>query len=291
MRRTLLAALLTFAIPAAGRAETFKLANGDKVSGQVVERTQDTITLDNPVLGRIEIPVAKLAPEKPPRPGLFGTDFLAGWTRNFQLGLNGQEGNKVSSDFTSILDLDYEDESRRWAVEAAYFYSSSDHEASKNNGRLSVEHDWLFPGSRFFAFAGGRADYDQFQSWEYRIQGRGGLGYEFVKTDRFKLRGRVGPSVTREFNADQFFVEALVGIEGSWKINEKLSVEASNTIYPALNQLGEYRNVSSLSWRWKLAEDPSLSLNVGVNNEYQTDVPEGNRHNDFKYFGTVGLGF
>lgn len=291
MRMALVVVLALYAIPAMARADTFKLANGDKVSGHVVARTPDTITLDNPVLGRIEIPVAKLAPEKPPRPGLFGTNLLKGWTRTLQLGMNGQTGNTVSNDFTSILDLDAEDEWRRWAVEAAYFYSSADHQASKNNGHLSVDRDWLFPGSRWFAFAGGRGDYDQFQSWEYRVQAKGGVGYDFLKTKRLAIRGRLGPSVTREFNPGQLFIEALVGIHASWKVNDKLSIQGDNTIYPAFNQLGEYRNVSSLSWKWQLAEHPLLSLNLGVRNEYQTDVAQGNRHDDFKYFGTVGLGF
>lgn len=291
MRIAAAVAFMVLMCSVSAHADTFKLANGDQVTGDVVERTQDTITLQSPILGRIEVPVAQLAPEKPPRPGLFGTSFLAGWKRTFRLGMNGEGGDSTTADATTGLSLRYEDEERRWRIDTAYFYSRADSEQTKSNGFISAERDWLFSDSPWFAFAGARGDYDAFRSWEYRVQGKGGVGYEFVKTKDFSLRGRLGPSITQEFKADRFLVEALAGVDLAWKVNDKLSVEAHNTIYPALNKLGSYRNVTALGWKWMLAKEPALSLDLGVENEYQTDVASGNRHNDLKYYGTVGLDF
>jgi hypothetical protein len=49
--------------------------------------------------------------------------------------------------------------------------------------------------------------------------------------------------------------------------------------------------VSDLRWRWNLAAKPALSLNAGVENEYQSDVAPGRKNNDLKYYTSVGLDF
>ena len=70
------------------QTETIELSNGDKVTGAVVERTNEKIVLTHDLFGRIEIPLAEVKPPEPPNPGLFGTGFLAGWTRTFSLGVS-----------------------------------------------------------------------------------------------------------------------------------------------------------------------------------------------------------
>ena len=69
------------------------------------------------------------------------------------------------------------------------------------------------------------------------------------------------------------------------------SIRLSNYIYPALNDLGEFRNVTSFGWKWKLMEDPGLSLLAGVDNEYQSKVESGFKHNDLKYSTSLGIDF
>ena len=272
-------------------ADTIELTNGDKLSGEVIEQTADGTVIEHPVFGRLEIPAEKIKPPKAPNAGLFGTSFLAGWTRTFQLGVSGAQGNTKNNDVLAALDMDYEDEKKRWALDAAYRFGAADGATTENAGLAQLRRDWLLPESRWFFFGIGRFDYDQFRSWTYRVNGSGGIGYEFLKSERFDLTGRLGPSLTKEFNENDFFVEALVGLDALWKISPNHSLGLSNIIYPALNDLGEFRNLSTLAWKWKLMEDPGLSLIAGVDNEYESSVESGLKHNDVKYSTSIGLDF
>lgn len=284
-------ALCLLALAPAAVADTIELTNGDKVSGEVLEQTAERIVIEHPVFGRLEIPADRIQPPEAPNGGLFGTSFLAGWTRTFQLGVSGAKGNTRNNDVLAALDLDYEDDERRWAFDAAYRFGAADGETNKHDAFTQLRRDWLLPGSRWFFFGIGRFDYDQFKSWRTRLNGSGGVGYQFVKGERFELQGLFGPSVTKEFNEDDFFVEALVGLEALWKIAPGHTLGLSNTIFPALNDLGEFRNLSSLAWKWKLMEDPGLSLVAAVDNEYESKVESGLKHYDVKYSTSIGIDF
>jgi hypothetical protein len=290
MRRILAFALLALAPPTAA-ADSIDLVNGDKLSGDVLERTDERVVLEHPVLGRIEIPVEQIKPPRAPNRGLFGTSFLAGWTRTFQLGVSGAQGNTKNNDVLAALDLDYEDEDKRWNFDAVYRFGAADGETNKHDAFTQLRRDWLLNESPWFLFAIGRFDYDHFRTWTYRLNGSGGIGYQFLKGERFELQGLFGPSLTKEFQESDFYVEALVGVEGLWKIAPGHTLSLSNTIYPALNDLGEFRNVSALAWKWKLMEDPGLSLIAGVDNEYQSKVDDGLKHNDVKYSTSIGIDF
>ena len=168
MRLRLMILLL---IPASALAqiETIELENGDKVTGTIVEQTDEKIVLSHGVFGRIEIPLAEVKQEEPPNPGVFGTGFLAGWTRTFSFGLSGQQGDSETTDLTSAFDADFEDDTRRWAFDARYNFSAADGSPTQNNAMTSLERDFLFADSPWFAFARGRFDYDQFRTWRFRL--------------------------------------------------------------------------------------------------------------------------
>jgi len=290
MRASALALLLsTVCMPAV--AASVDLNNGDKLSGEILERTDTHIVVDHPVLGRLEIPRDQVKPPKSENPGLFGSSFLAGWSRTFQVGIAGSQGNSENTNVAAALDLDYADDRKRWAFDAAYQFGASEGETSQHNAFTSLRRDWLLADSRWFFFGLGRGDYDDFRSWTYRISGSAGIGYEFVKSERWDLRGLLGPAVTQEFDEDNFYVEALASIESVWTLSEYHSLSFTNTLYPALNDLGEFRNLSTLGWRWRLAEQPALSLNVGVANEYQSQVESDRKHVDLTYTTALGIDF
>ena len=113
-----------------------------------------------------------------------------------------------------------------------------------------------------------------------------------TRNDAFaELRGLLGPSLTKEFQEDQFFVEALVGLEAIWKLSKNHSISFTHRFFPALNDLGEYRNLSSFAWKWKLLDEPRLSLIAGVGNEYESSVESGRKHDDLRYTTALGIDF
>lgn len=292
-RRPVPIPLLTQLAPDAAVAETstVELRKGDRVSGEVLERSDDRIVLQHEILGRIEIPTADVEPPAPPNPGLFGSGLLASWKRTFSLGFSGQQGDSETNDLSVALDGDFEDAKQRWSFDARYNFSVSDGEKTKNNAMLGLGHDGLFDGSPWFAFARGRFDYDEFRTFELRAQAEGGVGYAFVERDDFTLRARTGPSVAKEWSADEFRAEWLLGPELVWQFTPSQRLEASSFFYYAFTPWGEFRNISALEWAWTLTESPVLSLRAGLANEYQSDVASSSEHNDLKYHTALGIDF
>jgi putative salt-induced outer membrane protein YdiY len=273
-------------------ADTFELSNGDKVTGEVLERTADRIVLEHPVFGRIVVPTSELKPAERVNPGLFGTGLMEGWKREFALGVNGSDGNTVNFNLRSTLDFDYEDERRRWEIGGVFVYKSEDSEATDQFGKASIRRDWLFPGSRWFVFGAGVWDYDDFKDWKHRVGVVSGPGYEILKRETTTLRSAVGLSFQRELKGEKDnLLGGYWGVDFNWDINSILRFRARNNLFPYFNESGEWRNVSSLALRVRLLEAPVLNLNLGIDNEYDSNaVPEDDK-NDLKYSTTIGLEF
>ena len=62
-----------------------------------------------------------------------------------------------------------------------------------------------------------------------------------------------------------------------------------STIYPDLDNTGEFRTLTNANWSALLDEETSMSLTAGLFHEYQSDVPSDVDKNDVKLF--VGLKF
>lgn len=170
-------------------AEKVRLENGDQLVGEVVERDDERLVLEHPVLGRLTIPVDDHVEKQ--AAGLFGTSWLAGWKRVLSAGLAGSEGE--SSDVAGDLQLHLgrEGEKARQLFQAAYFTARSNGTQSTNRFFAQFSRDWLRGESPWFWSTQGRYDYDEFRAWDHRLSGSAGVGYEIYDTDRFDLRGRL----------------------------------------------------------------------------------------------------
>jgi len=288
-----LSLLLTLAsLSASAGAETYELKNGDKISGEVLSLDDERVVLEHPVFGKVEIPLAEIAPAKGPRAGLFGTPLLAGWTRTFKLGANGERGESETADVLAALDLDYEDDTLRWSVNGRYTFSNAETETTKHNALLELNRAENFADSRWFWLANGRWDWDEFRSWDHRLTILTGLGYELIDRENFTLRAAAGPALTREFGGtDAWLHEAMVSAQATWKVAENHTIEVKNRFFQAMNENSPYRNLTDATWKWQLSQDPGLSLNLGIENEYESDPLPGVERNDLKYFTSLGIDF
>lgn len=278
------------------------LTNGDTLSGTILGREQGAIILQHELLGEIRLPEGRIeetrlaaAPQAPedvqaPQPAaetetpdLLLEPLLPGWERQFDLGISGSEGNSQSRNIHGALTAKAESPEYRWDVQMAYDAAEEDGNRSREQFFAQANRDWLEPGSPHFYFAQGRFDWDDFQGWDYRVNTAGGYGYEFIDRPGWALRGKAGLGVSREFGGDEdeLSPEGLLGLESFWKLSEHHSIEFVTTLFPQLNEMGEYRSLTSLSWVNKL--NATMRLKVGLTNEYDSDVGEDVKHNDFAY--------
>jgi putative salt-induced outer membrane protein YdiY len=256
--------------------------------------------LEHAVLGRLSIAADQIdaqalgdaalpdppKPAPPPRPGIAGTRVLAGWNKQLQLGFTGASGNSDNQDLLAGARGSYADETKRWQFDSGYFRASNDGTETKNQGFAMLLRDFLFPTKKYFAFATTRYDYDQFQEWDHRINLSGGLGYAFIDREKFDLRGRAGFGGTKTFGSpgdDEWVPEAVLGVETEWLPAERQKLTAFTSFYPSLTDGGEFRSLSGIDWSLRISDGLGLSLNLGVQNEYESDVAPGVEKNDLLY--------
>lgn len=294
MRLCSLIALLML-VCAQVRADTVVLANGDKLEGEILEWSVDRLLLDHPQLGMVELSLDQLAIDTgtPPTPGLLDTNFLRGWRRTIDAGFNGKSGNSRTTNITLGLNFGYEDEFKRWQLNGRYFLNDTDDGDGDNNGRFDIRRDWLFPGSRWFVAANFRYQYDQFESWNQRTVAGVGPGYQLVRRRAHQLDTRLQPVHTYEAgDRDANKAETMWALDYRWQSGERHSFHLSNQIFSQLlPESNEYRNVTIGEWRVALTQRPSLSLRLGAENEWETDIEPGDKRNDLKYYMTLGLDF
>jgi putative salt-induced outer membrane protein YdiY len=276
-------------------ADELKLANGDTINGEIVEWAVEHVVIDHPQLGRVRLSLDQLAIDtgKPPSSGLFGTSFLRGWKRSIDLGFNGRMGNSLLRNITLGLDFSFEDAFRRWKVDGRYFYNEDDDGVGDNNAIFNLHRDWLNPGSRWFARSGLRYQFDEFESWEHRINLIAGPGYHLVNREAHKLDVVLSPSFTREFGERQGNkAEALIAFDYSWKPGDRYEFSISNQSYIEVKpSAGELRNMTIADLKISLLEKPALSFKIGAQNEYETDPEDEDENNDIKYYLSFGLNF
>ncbi len=277
------------------RAESVVLANGDRLNVEIVERASDHIVIEHPQLGRVRLSVDQLDTDTgdPPNPGIFGTRILRGWSRTLDVGLNGRQGNSETASLTAGLEMTYEDEFKRWVFQGRTFFARDEDGTSDNNGRFTLRRDLLFPGSRWFAFGSVGYAYDAFESWRHRIVASAGPGYQLVQREAHELDLRLGATFTREFGErDTDGADAMFGIDYSWKPGDRYTLTLANQLFTQIEpNAGEFRNLTIAEWKMQILDDPALSLNTGVEIEYETDIEEDDKKNDLKYYVSVGIDF
>lgn len=286
-------ALLLFSIsPSTARTAVITLANGDKLSGEIIEETDAHVVLEHPVLGRVKMERSQLQGPAPEPAGLLGTNFLKAWQRRFELGISGSSGNTNEQDFRAALLATRETDELRWRFDSRYRVQRSDYKSTRSDFTAALSRDWLFEGSPWFTFAAIRFEWDQFKDWDNRVIGSGGVGYEFLEREDFTLRGRTGASLSRRSGVkDDLIPEILLGLESSWQISAAQELRWATAFFPSLDELGEYRSVSSLEWVVSLDEADGISFKLGLENEYESNVSRDTARNDLSYYGALVFDF
>ncbi len=303
MKRSIVIALILCILPMLSFAATIKLLSGDEINADIIEQTDTHLKVNHDVLGELTIAIDKIiaidakaitatnivsvnAVEANNKDkGLFGVGILSNWQRNLTLGLNGTEGNTRIVDFHTAFDGDYENEHKRWDFGAYYNFSSRNGENTQDDLKISITRDWLLPNSQWFYFASAKADWDKFRSWDYRLTGIVGTGYEFIETASFSLIGRTGIAGNKNYGSDNddFDPELMLGLDTNWAISKIQSLTFKTEFFTPFEQADNFRNLSRLDWKFKLDTDIDLSFKLGLENEYESVVNAATKHNDFRY--------
>ncbi len=277
---------------------TIKLKTGESLTGQFVERGKNTAVFKSDTVGTVSVPVAQIdsvngeAYVPTAEVGVFGSDFLAGWNRSFDLGLLGQSGGSSESiAFNTGIDFITGDSitDYRAAFGARYWLTTSDGEKSQNALRAYGKYDKYIPSvsDRFFVFGWAQYDLDEFQSFYQRVSGFGGAGYDFVKTDDYTMSGRAGLGATQDFGdslTDDFRFEAMVGVDGKWVIDpNKQYLTYSSYYFPSLEDFADGRIVSTIAYEAVIDQAKGIAIKAFTEHKYEFRTADDTQHNNWKY--------
>lgn len=315
--------LPTLAAPASPEADRVALTSGDVLSGRVVLQTEESVTIAHPVLGELVIPrdqvaamtlapapaadsgvveaapvdqvaavnasssLSLLQPEAAPAPE--PVEPPVKWTGKIELGANGAQGNSDTASLYAGVGLARETELSTLTLEANYRYASEDGSSTTNRlfGKERFDRK-LALDSRWSWFVQSTQEFDQFKDYDFRLTLSGGLAYQFIDTERTKLKGYAGLGLGREFggsdNSLQYF--GLIGAEFTHKINERVTFNALAEYEPRLDVFPEYRARAKASLDVMLNDEGNLKLSLGVEDQYNSD-PGDAKHNDIYYFAAI----
>jgi len=307
-------------------ADQVVLLNGDKLQGNVISTDQGKVVLQHDVLGLLTLssgqvtsiikqgdekeqanrqasalaPQTQVAPVAttqemqltPENKTWFG-QFKKNWDSQFEAGASVKTGNTDNANIYLRFKTTTSNEHRKWIIDAAYYRDQSNSELTQNEFFADLRHEWLVKNSPWDIFVKGRYDYDDFESWDYRVNGALGVGYQWIKEDHLDVKLHLGVGAVKEFGSlnDDVRPELLVGVNGKWKITENQSFAAASTIFPELADLGQYRLLSSAQWLITLNTRDKVSLKIGVENEYQSQVDLGSKRNDFRLYSALVFKF
>lgn len=277
------------AMSAAELAEALRAAGYELPEGFSVN-SDGSVSLPAPEVEAPEAPA--MAADVPSEP--VQLERAPEWDNRIELALNLSEGNTEQTNFRAGYVGTRETERSKLSLDAAYFYGKDGDGTTENRATAGVNHDWLWPESKWIVFANGRADYDQFNSWRYRTSAFGGVGYKLIDTDKFKFTPRAGAGVTKEFGStrNELIPEGLLGFDLLWEVSERQSFESTFRYYPSFLDFSEFRTVTTAGWRMDLdGVEDGLSLTAGLLHEYQSEVDPGQEESDLRIFAGLGLDF
>ena len=290
MKKLFASFLFSFLFAASATGETVELKNGDKLDVKVLEESDKNLVVEHPQLGKVIIPKDELKPPTPPNPGLFGTDFLLGWSRNVSAGASGSDGNSRGFSVNATMGLSRSTDTFRGNFSSAFFFSTQESQTVSNEFFANYQHDFLLGESGFYIFVQGRYQYDDFQAWKNRIASNTGMGYQILKRDKFSIEGELGFGFSRSWGSEnQWRPEGVVGLVFSWKPLDGHEFSADVTYYPDFSNLPEFRLLANANYIVGITQLDGLSLKFGAKNEYDSNQPGDN--NNLKYYANLVYDF
>ena len=221
------------------------------------------------------------------------------WKGTFTLAGSFNEGTAQNASLFTKLEFKRETALEKTKLSTFYRFASDSGETNQSWFNVTANQLWNLPDSTWSLFADGQLDWSEFNSWQQRISGHGGLQFPLLALDKaqtpelwvdnLKLHGRVGIGPRKEFSgADtELVVEGDLGAGLTMDIAKGNALEANASVYPALNELGVYRINADLNWKIKLEGMDNLSLSLGLTYQYQSEVSSNDKNYDL--LGTVGV--
>lgn len=310
----ILAGLALLALLATGRAGTWVLANGDRLTGELVAEDPAFIEVQHPQLGRLKVPRTALRAPGPvaPKTGVKEEPDAAAvksaqpdvrkWKSQLELGYVQQSGARDKEDISVRLQVDGKEKANTYRGTARLLQSEADGKTVTN--RREADFRWRYDiNKRLFAQALTTYESDEVRQLDLGIEQQIGGGYRLVDNPRHKVNVGLGAVVQYLERANTEEQTALLGAffqdyAYQWNSRVKLVQESSLMISDtgtlnvksALTSApveGSYRMRFNTGVQSKVTD--RMSLNVRFEYDYDRSVLDHELRADQRL--TTSLGY
>lgn len=211
------------------------------------------------------------------------------WDGNFDLGLDGSEGNSETFNFRFGFHAKRKTPCNILTLGVDYNKSTADTVPKADRLFSEGRFEWLIGDTRWSWFVHETIEYDEFQSFDVRDTSDAGLGYRLIHSETTTLIGRTGFGFSHEYGGPdngQYTPEVVFGLQLEWQISKRQKLLAMVEYAPDLCDFLRYRIRTQAAFEVLLDEDRNLSLRLGVLELYNSQ-PNGARSNDLDYAMTL----
>lgn len=302
-----------------GRAETWLLANGDRLTGERITESAKFIEVQHAVLGRLQVPKAGLQPDALRRDGAVGDSAKAAqtasvptpsaakpeeskaWKRQIEVGYTQQSGAKEKQDLTIRGQVEGRrgPDSIRMIGRILRSEAAGKIVAERREGDFRWRHD---VGSRLFAQALTTYEEDEVRNIDLNLEQQVGGGYRVFNGERHKASVGLGAVVQYLQREAVDGHTALLGAffqDYSYQVSNRLKLVQESSLMVsdrgALNPHatsanapgeGSYRFKFNTGVQSKLTD--FMSLNVRFEYDYNRSIIESELRADQRLTTAIG---
>jgi putative salt-induced outer membrane protein YdiY len=315
----LLAFTLIAAIFSSVFAGEITLKNGDRLSGRIVEESEDAVVIETEYAGKLKIdrkhiakvgsalparaaaaanlaapkPVAAAAPppvgtviKKSSRNGFVGRmrSIATGWDGNANIGFSYTSGNSNNITMTTGLRA-----SKSRPQDGITIYARSLWNSNHGSNLNVTTQNAFWGGARYdrtlnkkvFGFVSYDFERDKPRRLDFRSVAGGGLGHRTIKNDRTELELFMGGAWNRTWqaNSDANTPEGLAGFNFKHRINDKLRIQNAVTYFQNVTDRVEFRFIMDSTISIDVTK--KIGFFIAVGDRYNNDPNGTSKKNDF----------
>ncbi len=277
-------------------ADEVYLKNGDRISGKIVEKQRDSVTIETEAIGSIainkkfveriitseEIEEAKVKKEK---------DKL--WQRKVSVGYNKSDGNTQNNQLSMHLYAHRKTGHDEFTMKGKAYYSSANEKMDSQKWYGMGRYAFGFWDRRWYNFYKLETDHDKFANINYRAIPSAGIGYWFSDEPDWKamVEMAIGFEHTNFRDASKNSNEAVLVPRGflEKKLIEDLRLSQDIILYSSLEDTGKYRFHSETALTNPINDH--LSWKLSFIDEFNSDPTGSAKKNDCRLISSLDYAF
>ncbi|MCQ9206059.1 MAG: DUF481 domain-containing protein [Omnitrophica bacterium] len=275
-------------------SEEIHLKNGDTVSGEIIEQSDENISLKTEAMGTIIIKKDFVEYIGSAKKETLAQVEEKLWQREVSLGYNASSGNTQNNQFSLKFSANRKiDQVSEFTLKGDIYYSSSNGRMDAQKWQGTARYAFSFWESKWYNFYKIESDHDRFADINYRIVPSAGVGYWFSDQPDWKAMVELGMGLEyTNFKSDTKDNSAAILIPRAFfekKLFADSRISQDIILYNSLEAIGEYRLHSETSLVNPIND--KLSLRLSLIADYNSAPPEDTKKRDVRFISALTYTF